>query len=167
VTTHADRIYTVTELLFSSGMCCRCGAGVAYPLDPMEALMWREWRCSAVLLGEAYPAWRGPEGSPLHDAFAFECEWFAIESESQPSQGGATSRRPDQGHVEVRSKLTCLTDGAVWHGPWKRPNTPRVWEVEAGCPTCGEPNWLPDGSTNYKKVSSRSETRVVLDEVPL
>lgn len=46
-------MYTPEQLRFSARARCRCGAGLAYPLD---GNLRGCWECSAVLLGEATPS---------------------------------------------------------------------------------------------------------------
>lgn len=75
------------RLIFAAHSRCPCGAGMAYdPADEGNGVFKGPsyWDCSAILLGTADP-------NVTHEArlpFAF----YKVESENQPSAGGATTR---------------------------------------------------------------------------
>lgn len=78
--------FELSELRFSAGARCSCGAGLAYPLNIGIS---GEWDCSDILLGRAVKS--GKEGAKKHDGplpFAF----YEIKSEYQPSAQGHSTR---------------------------------------------------------------------------
>jgi len=117
--------FTDWSLLYSAVARCRCGAGLAYPLDHDEALRRRSWTCSRILRGE--PATGDHDDLP----FAF----YEIKSEGQPSARGATTRPPGTKLLGVQT-ASCPC-GTKWTLPPEPPNEPS----EAGvCPHCHNEN---------------------------
>lgn len=74
-------IFTEDELVYSAGVRCPCGHGIAHPKD---CGMHHYWDCSAVLKGVSDPSIRHSDRLP----FAF----YEIKSEKQPSAYGNTTR---------------------------------------------------------------------------
>lgn len=142
------------ELTFSSSARCRCGAGLAYPTDGTKIS--GSWECSAVLLGES-------EASPAHESYPFA--FYNIESDNQPSQGGRTTRRADQGISKIRPRATCKKCGETWTAEWRSPADRDPWRMDP-CPTCGTPERHPDGSSNIDGVEVRCESRVFMPGDP-
>lgn len=94
--------FTPDELRFAATSRCPCGAGIAYPkgMEPMGGF----WDCSAILLHTDDKTKTHTDRLP----FAF----YEIESEDQPSAGGATTR----GESVVRaSSTTSGPDGTPSH----------------------------------------------------
>lgn len=69
-----------SDLVYSAGARCRCGAGLAYPLGIGPG---GHWSCSNVLL-------RRVDVPADHDEYSFV--FYEIKSESQPSVRGLTTR---------------------------------------------------------------------------
>lgn len=144
--------YEPTELLFAARARCRCGAGLAYPMNDDE---WnrkaRMWACSAVLMNTAPESdnisRRGPftteKPEAQHDAYEWWC--YEIKSEGQPSADGATTRPPGH-HVEQKPMSTCKKCGAKWESPSVRPAL--AYKSVLPCPGCGETSRSPEGYSN-------------------
>lgn len=154
-TSDDNRIWKPDELLFSARARCRCGSGLAYPIAFEFKKHRSEWICAAVLLGEIADI---PEEHGKHDAYPFSL--YEIKSEDQPSAAGATTRRPEQGHVEWRLHASCKKCGAKWTSDLRRPSVARPWAV-VPCPGCGTSHENPDGSSNLD-VDVRAESVVVI-----
>lgn len=84
------------RLIYAAHNRCPCGAGLAY--DPAGEVgcedgtpfqMPNAWDCSAILLGTAIP--KGQPGSVQHTG-ALPFAFYEVQSENQPSAGGATTR---------------------------------------------------------------------------
>lgn len=166
--------YKPTELLYSAGVRCTCGAGMAYPLDHSAAMELARWVCADVLLGkveldqektrEAQEDHGMLSPTPLAESsgrrhIALPFSLFEVKSESQPSASGHTTR-PAGTHIEIEPRYKCKLCETSWVGPRARP-----WEPEPGdvaCPKCGERRLNADGSSNLK-IDARYPSVVVED----
>lgn len=97
------RIYTDAELRYAASSRCPCGAGLAYPIYPID--IHGAWDCSDILTGRAIPS--GQEGAVTHTdrlPFAF----YEVKSDDQPSAHGATTRPRPLTDAEVLQR--AVTD---------------------------------------------------------
>lgn len=143
--------YDVTELIYSAGQRCLCGAGVAYPLDHTEARQIQAWVCSRLLTGDASlpydsrpraprdgigPAISTDTSGQEHSAYPWWC--YEGLSEAQPSAEGRTTRPPGS-HLETVPHCTCRACGHTWEAVQRLPYGPHHHLVSGlDCPRCGE-----------------------------
>lgn len=115
-----DRIkLTDHELLYAATARCRCGAGLAYPIDSKLALQLQAWICSAVLKLETEekatgldPFNRPASVEPKHDALDFAF-WKVREETSVNNKGGHTTRPPGT-IARTVGKATCPKCQSSW-----------------------------------------------------
>lgn len=142
-----NKVWKLTEIRFAAGARCRCGAGLAYPIDVTESMELGAWACSRVLLGEIVDAVQ-------HDTYPFA--FYEIKSEDQPSAEGRTTRPPGT-RVLTRLAAKCRKCAATWS---KDPAPPHLAGWSAGpCPKCGEPERCSRGGSNLN-IEVRHETVV-------
>jgi len=143
--------FTVYDLNYAARFSCVCGAGMAYP-DGIG--MHGSWHCSAILLGVAS---RDVEHTPAHP-FAF----YEVKSETQNSQGGATTR-PAGTHVEITPFYACKK--CKHAGQWAS-HRPEVRDhSEWRCENCGA-GYLAEGHSYLSgDLTTRHLHTVVADEV--
>ena len=75
---------TDADLLYSATGRCRCGAGLAYPLDHKAALLLSAWCCSDSLKSGGFEP---TSGIPAHDAFPFA--FYKIREETSINGDGS------------------------------------------------------------------------------
>lgn len=151
------KTYKPDELTYSATARCKCGAGLAYPLDAEESMKLRAWFCADCLLGKVDTA-TAPKGS--HDAYDFM--FFSIKGEGQPSVGRYASTRPlEQGVMKYRDHCNCKVCGHAWQGPiysyWDRNEWPRNV-----CEICGAADRTEDHVLTSDKVHVRMRERVLV-----
>lgn len=118
--------YTDFELLYSETGRCRCGAGLAYPLDHERAMELRAWVCSDALKGQA----RYGEHDKLDFAF-----WKVREETSINNHGGATTR-PAGTVCRTVGEATCPQCGHKWESePYDACGRGHHW-FSGPCPQC-------------------------------
>ncbi len=89
---------TDKELMYSATARCRCGAGLAHPLDHDLAMKIRAWVCARVLRGEGQAvdqtisALGGDPPPGDHDSFDFA--FYKIREETSVNNTGGRSTRP-------------------------------------------------------------------------
>lgn len=81
-------IFTDLELLYAATARCKCGAGVAYPLDHTASMELRAWLCASVLRGEV-----PEEHYSEHESFPWAM-WKVREETSINNHGAHTTRPP-------------------------------------------------------------------------
>jgi hypothetical protein len=122
------RLYNDTELLYAEDARCKCGAGLAYPLDTEDAMALASWTCSDVLKGKA------TGGEKNHDALPFA--FYKVREETSINGNGATTRPPGTiartvGHAK------CCACGHEWQSePYEACGASHHWFAGA-CPECG------------------------------
>lgn len=122
------KTYFDKELLYAATGRCKCGAGLAYPLDYEDAMRMQAWVCSRVLKGEV-------SMSTNHEAFAFSM-WKVREETSINNLEKATTRPSGTvaltiGHAE------CNACGHEWDGePYSACGQAHHW-FPGACPVCG------------------------------
>lgn len=89
------------RLIYAAHLRCNCGAGMAYDPagkgDPTSPLMLerrgpRQWECSDILRFKTYPADRQRVVKAMTHTAPLPFAFYEVESETQPSAGGATTR---------------------------------------------------------------------------
>lgn len=143
--------YNDHELLYSATARCRCGAGVAYPLDHQRALQMGAWVCSAVLKEDVDVG--------QHDSFPWA--FFKIREETSINNRTGCSTRPPGTVARTIGRASCPKCHHVWESPpYSACNLNQHWQCGA-CPRCGhstgsEHGWHPDKSeaidTRYRDV---------------
>lgn len=123
--------YTDKELTYAATGRCKCGAGLAYPLDyPLdtdEALKLGAWVCSKVLKGEAL--------ADQHDHLPFAF-WKVREETSINNASGATTR-PEGTVALIVGYATCPKCHWKWKSkPQKACGLNHHW-FSGPCPECG------------------------------
>lgn len=155
------------ELLYAATGRCRCGAGLAHPLDHDKALMLRAWLCSRVLKGETDGlahrltplTGESPTGSE-HDALDFAF-WKVREETSVNGDGRST--RPPGTVARTIGMATCPKCGHKWESePYDAATIGHHWRSGA-CPGCGLDHGA-DGCTDSRRgpaIGMRFRTVVV------
>lgn len=119
--------YTDYELLYAATARCRCGAGLAYPLDTTEALKLRAWVCSTAL--------KDDQADGEHDLYPF-ADWKIREETSINNAGGHTTRPPGT-ICRAVGKATCPKCGETWQSePYDACGRGHHW-FSGPCPNCG------------------------------
>lgn len=127
--------YAPCNLRYSAVCRCRCGAGMAYPVDNN---IQGSWRCSAILLGVAVPG--------LHDELPFA--YYSLKPESNYRANYATTRPTEQGRIVQKTLATCSC-GHTWE---KGPYLPQQRQADGAPGVCAE-----CGNTNGSNWLSRTE----------
>lgn len=119
--------YTDKELLYAATDRCKCGAGLAYPLDHEEALNLRAWVCSAALKGEAV--------GDGHDKLPFA--FWKVREETSINNRGGYSTRPPGTVCRTVGKATCPDCQHAWQSePYNANGRGHYW-FGGPCPSCG------------------------------
>lgn len=113
--------WTDEELLYSATARCRCGAGLAYPLDHDEAMKVRAWCCSVAFKHEATRvsdqtrhAFAGKNEPRPGDHDTFPWAFFKIREETSVNNDGGHSTRPPGTVALTVGKATCGKCGHAW-----------------------------------------------------
>jgi hypothetical protein len=134
--------YTDIELLYAATGRCRCGAGLAYPLDHEQAFKLRAWVCSAVLKGEVDPpADRrlpfGIEGAPKGDHDAFDWAMYKVREETSIRNEGGCTTRPPGTVAKTVGRAICPKCKREWESaPYVACGGGHHW-FPGDCPGCG------------------------------
>lgn len=120
------KTYSDNELEYAATARCKCGAGMAHPLDTHEAIKLSAWVCSDVLKGTASGA--GHESLP----FAF---WKVREETSINNAGNLTTRPPGT-KAMTQGRARCPACGHAWQSePYKAGGLSHHW-FGGACPEC-------------------------------
>lgn len=127
-----DRItYTDSELLYAATARCRCGAGLAYPLDHDAAFKVGAWQCSGVLRGDV----RGEAEHGKHDSYPWA--FYKIREETSINNHGGASTRPPGTVAKTVGKATCPKCRHKWESePYVAGTVSHHW-FSGACPGCG------------------------------
>jgi len=137
-----DRLKLVDkELLYAATARCRCGAGLAYPMDRQLSWAIRAWMCSAVLKGEGVAAdqtavaLKGEAPTGEHDCLPWAF-WKVREETSINNTGGFTTRPPGTVARTV-GKAKCPKCNHEWQSePYSACGLGHHWRP-GPCPNCG------------------------------
>lgn len=134
---------TDRELLYAATARCRCGAGLAYPLDHKLAMAIRAWVCSAVLKGDVdgmatdqtMAAFDKTAAAGDHDSFDWAM-WKIREETSINNRGGHTTR-PAGTVARTIGKAKCPKCNHEWQSePYSACGLGHHW-FPGPCPGCG------------------------------
>lgn len=142
----ADRVtFKDTELLYAATARCRCGAGLAYPLEHESAMKIGAWLCSAVLKGEVeapahrqYPGYlRGKDAKPEGEHDAYDWAFYKIREETSIGNDGGRTTRPPGTVAKTVGKATCPNCQHKWESePYIACDRGHHW-FPGDCPSCG------------------------------
>lgn len=122
-----DDKLTDLDLLYAATDRCKCGAGLAHPLDHDLAMKLRAWACSAVLKGEAT--------GTGHDRLDFAL-WKVREETSINNADGHTTR-PAGTVAKTVGKAKCPKCEHAWQSePYSACGAGHHW-FSGPCPACG------------------------------
>ena len=145
--TATKQTYTDEELLYSATSRCRCGVGLAYPLNHEAAMRVSAWVCSAVLKGAE---------AESHESFPFAF-WKIREETSINNHSGATTR-PEGTVARTVGRATCGACGHEWESePYSACGAGHHW-FPGACPKCGNDAGA-NGSWSSSDPRPRVETR--------
>lgn len=114
------------DLLYAATGRCRCGAGLAYPLDHDKAWEIQAWVCSAVLKGET-------EGK--HDSYHWA--FYKIREETSINNNGGRTTRPEGTVALTVGRATCPKCQQIWESePYNACGLSHHW-MPGPCPNCG------------------------------
>ncbi len=117
---------TDTELLYAAGNRCRCGAGLAYPLDSELSFKLAAWVCSKALKGDV-------EGE--HDSYPWA--YYKVREETSINNVGGYTSRPSGTVAMTVGNATCPECGHQWHSePYSACGLGHHW-FSGACPNCG------------------------------
>lgn len=133
---------TDLDLLYAATARCRCGAGLAYPLNHELAMAIRAWVCSAVLKGEVegvateqVPPMFGVQRPADHDSF--DWSMWKIREETSINNRGAHTTRPPGTIARTIGKATCPQCKHQWQSePYSACGLGHHW-YSGPCPSCG------------------------------
>lgn len=161
---------TDKDLMYAATTRCRCGAGLAHPLDHDLAGELRAWACSAVLRGDVdgpatpqgFAALRGEPPPGDHDALDFA--FFKVREETSINNRGGHTTRPAGTVARTIGKAKCPKCEHEWQSePYSACGRGHHW-FSGACPSCGH---AVGGDGVYRSGDGpRIETRyphVVLD----
>lgn len=159
---------TDKDLMYAATALCRCGAGLAHPLDHDLAMELRSWVCSAVLKGEGiatpqgFAALRGEPPPGDHDALDFA--FFKVREETSINNAGGHTTRSPGTIARTVGKAKCPECNHEWQSePYSACGLGHHW-FPGACPGCGH---AVGGNGVYRSGDGpRIETRyplVVLD----
>lgn len=148
---------TDKDLMYAATARCRCGAGLAHPLDHELARELRSWVCSTVLKGD--PA-ENDNGD--HDSLDFA--FYKVREETSINNLGGYTTRPSGTVARTVGHATCPVCKHEWVSePYSACGAGHHW-FPGPCPCCGH---AVGGNGVYRSSDGpRIETRhphVVLD----
>ena len=118
--THTDK-----TLEYAATVRCKCGAGVAMPLDVEESMSLAAWVCSEVLKGNASD----------HDSFPFV--FWKIREETSINNTPGLTTRPAGTIARTIGHATCGQCNSEWESePYEACGKSHHW-FPGNCPKCG------------------------------
>src|SRR5688500_19640189 len=99
----AMKQYTDLELEYAATGRCRCGAGLAHPLDPQDAFAIGSWVCSEVL-----------KGAPLGEHESLPFAYWKVREESSINNLGNLTTRPAGTRCMTQGEATCPKCETTW-----------------------------------------------------
>ena len=116
-----------TDLLYAATSRCRCGAGLAYPLDYATAIKVGAWVCSRVLSEECDAA--------DHDRLPFAM--YKVREETSINNAGGDTTRPHGTACMTVGQATCPKCNHGWDSePYSACGASHHW-FAGPCPQCG------------------------------
>lgn len=136
--------FTDRDLLYSATARCRCGSGLAYPLDPERARDLSAWACARLLRGEipaneTYGArdFMGAVSAPGPDHELFSWAFFKVREETSINNHGGHTTRPPGTIARTVGRAVCGRCQHTWESePYSACGASRHW-VSGPCPNCG------------------------------
>lgn len=120
-----ERTYPDTELLYAATSRCKCGAGLAYPIDSEQAMKFGAWVCSRVLNG-------GATGE--HESFLWA--FYKVRAETSVNNDGGRTTRPAGTVAMTVCKATCQKCLHTWESePYSACGAGHHFAGD--CPSCG------------------------------
>jgi hypothetical protein len=135
------------DLLYSADHRCRCGAGLAYPLDTKLSLAIRAWVCSVVLKQDmtqpehldikatcqirAHYGATQPEGE--HDRY--DWAFFKIREETSVNNRHCGTTRPEGTVCRSVAVAKCPCGNEWQSAPYEAGRSSHLWEQT--CDRCG------------------------------
>jgi hypothetical protein len=133
-------VLTDKDLLYSATGRCRCGAGLAYPLDHALAMKIRAWVCADMLKGTAegavgvHDVFSGIPENTEHDFLPFA--FWKVREETSVNNRGRWSTRPAGTVARTQCQSLCKKCGYRWQGePYDA--TASSHRGNGPCPSCG------------------------------
>lgn len=118
---------TDSGLMFAATARCRCGAGLAHPLDHDLAMKQRAWTCSAVLKDEV--------NIGEHDSLPFAL--YKVREETSINNPGGYTTRPPGTVARTVGKAKCPKCHHEWQSePYSACGAGHHW-FSGPCPGCG------------------------------
>lgn len=115
------------DLLYSATVRCRCGAGLAYPLDPQKTHEQGAWICSAAL--------KDPTLTGEHDGYDFRV--YKIREETSINNQLRASTRPFGTIARTVGYAACPQCSEEWMSePYDACGRGHHW-YSGPCPNCG------------------------------
>lgn len=141
------KTYTDLELEYAATACCKCGAGLAHPLDIEASMKLCAWVCSYALKhADAKPA--------DHEAFPYA--FYKVREEGSINNRGGHTTRPTGTVLRTIGMATCGACGHQWESePYCACGLSHHWYPGA-CPKCGN-------DCNAHGSGSSADTRPPID----
>lgn len=137
-----DRIVLADlELLYAATGRCRCGAGLAYPLDHERSMMIKAWVCSAVLKGDGLARDQTAAvftgGPPIGEHDNLPWTLFKIREETSINNTAGHTTRPAGTVARTIGKAKCPKCQHTWESePYSACGASHHW-LSGPCPGCG------------------------------
>ena len=133
------------DLLYAATARCRCGAGLAHPLDHDLAIELRAWVCSVVLKGDPVEIdLEDHDSSEDHDALEFA--FFKVREETSVNNAGGYTTRPAGTVARTVGHAKCPICKHEWTSePYSACAAGHHW-FPGPCPCCGH---AVGGSDSY------------------
>jgi ssDNA-binding Zn-finger/Zn-ribbon topoisomerase 1 len=128
------------ELLYAATSRCKCGAGLAYPMDHDRAMAIRAWVCSRVLKHEVEetatrPPLLSTKSDGEHDAF--DWAFYKIREETSIRNEGGHTTRPAGTLARTVGSAKCPKCKHEWKSePYNANGLGHHW-FPGECPQCG------------------------------
>ena len=117
--------YSDATLEYAATARCKCGAGLAHPLDFEESINLASWVCSECLKGNASE----------HDSFPFA--FYKVREETSINNAHGVTTRPNGTVARMVGHATCGECGHKWESePYEACGKSHHW-LPGDCPQCG------------------------------
>lgn len=120
-------VLTDEDLMYSATVRCRCGSGLAYPLDHVRARDQGAWICAVFLKCDV--------AHGEHDILPFA--FYKIREETSINNTGGYTTRPSGTMARTIGKAKCPKCNCEWKSdPYSACGTSHHW-FSGACPECG------------------------------